>query len=362
MGNSILLRYVLILALICLAMLILTFGEGLLSPIVWGLMIALSSVHLLERIKAKVSVNWFALVLIHVFFILLVISGVLYFLIYEVQQILTAVPELDSKLISLEEDFVAWLAGMGIDIKNQLNFNFLTKKMAENSDSLISVAGGAGKQLGNLFLVLIYTFFFLYYKDIYSRFIELRFSDSKRIREVKNLTAHIIKIVSNYLSGTILMTLGLAIILYVMFLFMGIEYALFFSIFVAILNLIPYIGNPVGMVVVVLYAFLTKDGLLIPILVLVGINVANQIQENVLRPLIIGDKLKLNAFAVFLSVIAGGFIWGVSGMILLIPVTGIIKLILEQRERTKPYALFFGEIEKPKKKRHFFKRQKDHEA
>jgi predicted PurR-regulated permease PerM len=362
MGNRVLQRAVFILALICLSVLILSFGKGLLSPIVWGLMIALSSVHLLERVHVKLSLSWFVLSLFYVLFILFVISGVFYFLIYEVQLIVFAIPELDSRLIELEENFVGWLSGMGINIQNQLNFNYITNKIAENSDSLISLAGGFGKQLGNLFLVLLYSFFFLYYKHIYNRFIELRYKDPKRVGDAKALTERIIRIVSNYLSGTLLMTLGLAIILYLMFLIMGIEYALFFSLFVAILNLIPYIGNPIGMLVVVFYAFLTKDGILVPILVLIGINVANQIQENVLRPLIIGDKLKLNAFAVFISVVAGGFLWGVSGMILLIPVTGIIKLVLEQRESTKPYALFFGDVDKPKKERHWFRRKKHHET
>jgi predicted PurR-regulated permease PerM len=57
----------------------------------------------------------------------------------------------------------------------------------------------------------------------------------------------------------------------------------------------------------------------------------------------VGDKLSLNALAVFISVIAGGVLWGVTGMIVFIPMVGIIKIILENNERTRPYSLFFGE-------------------
>jgi predicted PurR-regulated permease PerM len=57
----------------------------------------------------------------------------------------------------------------------------------------------------------------------------------------------------------------------------------------------------------------------------------------------VGDKLSLNALTVFISVIAGGILWGVTGMIVFIPMAGIIKIILESREQTRPYSLFFGE-------------------
>lgn len=131
--------------------------------------------------------------------------------------------------------------------------------------------------------------------------------------------------------------------IYILLLILGIRYALFWAVFAAVLNLIPYIGNALALVALAVYAFLTKDSLWYPFLAVAVLFFSNTIQENIFRPLIVGDKLSLNALTVFISVIVGGLLWGVSGMVMFIPIAGIIKIILEAKESTRPYALFFGE-------------------
>jgi predicted PurR-regulated permease PerM len=81
--------------------------------------------------------------------------------------------------------------------------------------------------------------------------------------------------------------------------------------------------------------------------------ILNFLQDNVIRPMIMGSKLSVNAFAVFFFVIVGGFFWGVSGMILFIPLASILKIILDRSDSGSHYAVFLSElpkIEKPKKK------------
>ena len=137
---------------------------------------------------------------------------------------------------------------------------------------------------------------------------------------------------------------------YFVFLIFGLKFALFFAVFLALLNLIPFIGNPIGLVVIMFFAIITKDNMLIPILIFVGLFVMNFLQDNVIRPWIVGDKLKINAFAVFVAIIIGGMIWGVSGMILFIPIAGVAKIILESKEEHGVYAIFFSELPKKQKK------------
>ena len=86
--------------------------------------------------------------------------------------------------------------------------------------------------------------------------------------------------------------------------------------------------------------------------------VANFLQDNFVRPMLMGDKMKLNAFVIFVSIIIGGMIWGVSGMILFIPITGIIKVILESNKQTEHYSIFFSELPiKPKEKKQLTARE-----
>ncbi len=89
--------------------------------------------------------------------------------------------------------------------------------------------------------------------------------------------------------------------------------------------------------------------MLIPLLIFISLFVMNFLQDNVIRTWVVGDKLKINAFAVFIAIIIGGMIWGVSGMILFIPIAGIVKIILESKEKVGVYAIFFSEIPKKTK-------------
>jgi predicted PurR-regulated permease PerM len=89
--------------------------------------------------------------------------------------------------------------------------------------------------------------------------------------------------------------------------------------------------------------------MLIPALIFVSLFVMNFLQDNVVKSWIVGDKLKINAFAVFVAIIIGGMIWGVSGMILFIPIAGVVKIILESKEEHGVYAILFSELPKKPK-------------
>jgi predicted PurR-regulated permease PerM len=161
---------------------------------------------------------------------------------------------------------------------------------------------------------------------------------------VRNQFYQSLEIVRSYIYGLFLLTFVSAIMNYIVFLIFGLEFALFFAIFLAVLNLIPFIGNPIGLLVIFLFAVITNETMLTPVLILVALFIANFLQDNIVRPWLMGDKMKLNAFAIFVVIIIGGMIWGVSGMILFIPITGIIKIVLENKKDTEHYAALFSEL------------------
>jgi predicted PurR-regulated permease PerM len=131
----------------------------------------------------------------------------------------------------------------------------------------------------------------------------------------------------------------------------GLKFALFFAVFIAVLNLIPYIGNLVAIIFVALFTLLTKDNVLSLLWIMIGLFVVNFLQDYIIRPLLMGNKLRVNAFVVFLAVILVGFVWGVSGMILFIPIVGVVKIALEQNENWAPFAVFFSDIKKSRVKK-----------
>jgi predicted PurR-regulated permease PerM len=157
----------------------------------------------------------------------------------------------------------------------------------------------------------------------------------------KKRSKETIGIITNFLYGLFVTTLMLAVMLYIVFMIIGLKYALFFAFLVALLTLLPYIGSPLGMAIVFIFASISHDGLMVPLLALAGIIISNAIKGNVIKPIVIGNKINLNAFMIFLSVITGGLIWGVSGMILFMPFAGIAKVLLEYNESTRPLTALF---------------------
>lgn len=341
--NPRLVKFTVGLFLFCLVVFILMIARDFITPIAWALMISLASLRFLEKIHRKWHINWGLLILIHLSVLLLITFGVLTFLFTEVRLIILNSPELDAKIMLIDQTLVNWLSSMGVDTAELFNLKTLSQRLSDFSQFLFQFVGNVGHVFGDIVLTLIYSFFILFYKDVMSQFIQMRHHDETKLRRIQSFADNSLSIISNYLGGTLIMTVLMGVILYICLLILGIKYAIFWATFAAILNLIPYIGNAIALVALGGYAFLTKDGLWYPVLTVAVLFFANAIQENILRPLIVGDRLSLNALTVFLSVIVGGIIWGVSGMILFIPIAGIIKIILEGKESTRPYALFFGE-------------------
>ena len=341
--NPRLIKFTVGLFLFCLVVFILIMAKDFLTPIAWALMISLASLRFLEKMHRKLRINWGLLVLIHLMVLLLIIFGVLTFLFTEVRLIILNSPELEDKIAMIDSNFVYWLSRMGVDTEELFNLKTLSQRLSDFSQFLFQLVGNVGHVFGDIVLTLIYSFFILFYKDVMGQFIHMRHHDEAKLKRIQGFANNSLSIISNYLGGTLIMTVLMGVLIYILLVILGIKYAIFWATFAAILNLIPYIGNALALVALAGYAFLTKDGLWYPVLAVASLVFANAIQENILRPLVVGDRLSLNALTVFISVIVGGIIWGVSGMILFIPVAGIIKIILEGKESTRPYALFFGE-------------------
>ena len=115
-----------------------------------------------------------------------------------------------------------------------------------------------------------------------------------------------------YIYGLLIVTIFASVLNLIVFLIFGIKFALFFAVFLAILNLIPFIGNPIGLTVIMIFALITHDTLFIPLLMFIALFVSTFLQDNVIKPMLIGDKLQMNAFSVFVAIIIGndmGCIW-----------------------------------------------------
>jgi predicted PurR-regulated permease PerM len=336
------------LILASIIVIIMVVGKSFLIPLAWSLLIGLASYRFIEKMKEKTILPPGLIILFFMLFIISVISFFVYFFYVELSHIGRDLPGISSKIAATLHTFSVQLAENGVNIPDHIDKDFINDWVDHHSDTLFAFINAFGNQIWHIILIMFYLFFLLYYGELVPQFIQSKIKDDEKRVKVREKIYGSMDIIKDYFIGLLILAFLTGFLDFFVFLIFGLDYALFFAVFLAVLNLIPFVGNPIGMLVVALFTLVTKDSLLSLFMVIVALWLVNVIHENVLRPWLLGDKLKINAFVVFLSVIFGGLIWGISGMILFIPMTGIIKIILSQSETNAHYAILFSERGKKK--------------
>jgi predicted PurR-regulated permease PerM len=137
-----------------------------------------------------------------------------------------------------------------------------------------------------------------------------------------------------YLIVGILNSIGLAII--------GIPYPFLFGFTASILTFIPYVGIIVSSLLPITVAWITFNSIWYPLGVITIFTVVQVLEAYIIFPYAVGSRLKINTLAILIMIIAGGIIWGASGMILFIPFISIIKLIADRTESLKTLSVLLS--------------------
>jgi predicted PurR-regulated permease PerM len=160
--------------------------------------------------------------------------------------------------------------------------------------------------------------------------------------KVDKLLDNIQNVTQDYLVGMLSVIGILAVLNTTGLLIIGLEHALFFGVFASLLAIIPYIGIIIGALPPLLFAFLLTDSLLTPVLVIAVFGTVQFLEGNFITPRIVGSKVSINPFVAMIALIVGGELWGISGMILFVPLIGILKVIFDQIPEMKPYGYLLG--------------------
>lgn len=190
-------------------------------------------------------------------------------------------------------------------------------------------------------LCLLYTFFLLLYRTSIKNFILIQVSEDSRASTEKVL-AKIQGVVQKYLSGmgTVMLILGVFNSLGLFLI--GVKYALFWGFLAAFLAIIPYIGTFIGGFLPFAFSMATADNYLQPALVVLLFAIVQTLEGNIITPKIVGSSVKVNPLAAILSLVTGGFIWGVAGLILALPTIAVLRVIMSQIDFLKPLSMLLS--------------------
>ncbi|MDT0676062.1 AI-2E family transporter [Autumnicola musiva] len=213
----------------------------------------------------------------------------------------------------------------------------------EKAASLLSTISGA---IGNFLLTFIYVFFLLNYRRKFKNFLLHIFPDNKR-QKVKSVITESAKVAPKYLVGRLLLIAFLAVLYAIGLGISGVDNFILVSIIASILSLIPYLGNIIGLAMAMAFGYLTSGETGVLIGVIITFSIAQFLESYVLEPYVVGDRVNLHPFIVIIAVVIGNLVWGVIGMILAIPLVGILSVIMLHIEALKPYGILLSKKEFP---------------
>ena len=315
--------------------------------IIIGYIIIASILTLLARpvvklLSSKLKFGSTLASIVAISFILIVILGVISLLIPLVLEqgknlSLLNVNAFQDKINTLFIEFNGYLNKFNIDLNQSLvDIEGLTKNSVEAIPVLLNSVGSI---LGSITLgilsVIFITFFLLKDGEYFEKLFTQLFPTKMKKRIEKSLVE--IKILlSRYFLGLLFQITILFTMYTIILLIFGVKDAVVIAFLCALLNLIPYIGPLIG---IILMSFLTMtsylgqdfSSVIIPktIYVIIGYVFAQLIDNFLSQPYIFSNSIKSHPLEIFLVILSGGILFGIVGMILAIPLYTVIKVFLK---------------------------------
>lgn len=335
----------LILIGLCLLVIILIYGRFILMPLAFAALFSMLLNPVIKRLESwrmgRVMSIVLALSIITIF-----LAGFITLITIQLVQFSNNMPEIADKLKSTSYTGIHFIESItGITEARLTEYlNDGLKNIFETGGEFLSSFAEATKgTLIFLGLLPIFIFFMLYYKEMYQTFLEKTFVKSHN-SDIDIVIKRVQRVTQNYLVGVFTVIGIMAVLNTIGLLIIGLEYAIFFAVFASFLAIIPYVGSILGALPAVLYAFLFGDSHLLTVLVISVFTIVQLIESGFITPKIIGSKVSINPFVAIVVLLIGGKIWGIAGMILFIPLIGILRVGFSQVNVLKPYGYLLGNI------------------
>ena len=159
---------------------------------------------------------------------------------------------------------------------------------------------------------------------------------------IKTILSQTITAYYNFIKGMGIVYLAVGSLNSIGLLLLGVPHAIFFGFTAAILTFIPYVGIMIGALMPIAMSWITYNSIWYPIGVVLLFAFVQYLEANLIFPLAVSNKLKINTLATISAIVIGGILWGIAGMILFVPFLAIIKLIADNTPKLKTWSVLLG--------------------
>lgn len=332
-----------ILLLIILAIGGLYFARHFLIPIAISALLAMLLLPLSKWLEAK-GINQILAAAFCVILLLAILITLIFLLSWQASGISENITQIWIRLETISNAIRQFIAdNLGVSTEKQTEW--ISNQQSGNQRSAIGIAGillgSFASLVVNTILVFVYLFLFLLYRTHLKQFILMLVPASEQ-KETEKIISDAGKISQKYISGLGVMIVVLWIMYGIGFSIVGVESALFFAVLCGLLEIIPFIGNLTGTTLTALMVISQggSNGMLVG--VIFTYLLVQFVQTYVLEPLIVGSVVNINPLFTIIVIVLMEIVWGVAGMILAIPMLGIVKIICDHVDPLKPFGFLIG--------------------
>ena len=193
-----------------------------------------------------------------------------------------------------------------------------------------------------LFLVVLYSSFFIAERGVMARKVMIAMGDADVGERAIQLLSRINERIGQYLFVKTVINMILGALSFIVLLFFGIEFALFWSVLIAFLNYIPYIGSMIGVIFPVLLSLAQFGTLSMAGSVMITLTIVQIFVAFFLEPRMMGRAFNLSPFVVLLALAFWSTLWGLPGALLAVPLTVSLILVFAELKTTRPIAVLLS--------------------
>ncbi len=326
-------------------------GKKLLAPLLFSMLFAIVLLPVAKFFELRFKLpralsSLFSLVLFIAF-----LGSIFYLVGSQVSNLASDWPQFKEQLNNSLQTLKDWVeSNFHINPRKQVKYiNDASSSVLSSGSEIVSTTFFS---LSSVMLFLVFTMIDIFFLLMYRRLI-LHFLIAVFKKEDSHIVYSIVEevqtIIRKYIIGLLLEMAIVTTLVFLAFWILGIKYAILLGLLTGMLNLIPYLGIFTALIISSLITFATAAAVTKVLIVAVVLFATHLIDANILLPLVVASKVKINALITILGVILGEMIWGIPGMFLSIPVIAIIKIIFDRVESLQPWGMLLGEESKENK-------------
>lgn len=328
--------------LICIGII----GESIIVPLFLAMLISTLLIPLSVFMERRFHFSRSLSAISSTLLFLAVVVGILFVVGAQMSRLTQEWPAFEEQLVSGVHSIQLWVQDtFGIQQSKQLDFitEHAASSLSTGTDLLAKTLSSISTMLMYLVFTVIYTIFLLIYRRHLVKFLVICFKHKHKNTVVK-IIVEIQTMVKKYLIGLLLQMILVTILTFIAYTILGIKYNFMLAIITGLLNVLPYIGIFMAMLIGVLITFATTSASHV-VLVLIALVIIHAIDGNIIMPKIVGSKVKVNSLVVVIGLVIGHMMWGISGMLLAIPTLAIAKIVFDRVDGMRAWGFLLGEEE-----------------